>query len=234
MTGSSEFHTTHWTILGAAAGPDRQQTLDYVYRAYAGPLRNYARRFGVNENDLDDVTHEFVLSVFSSDSLERADRNAGRFRSYIVAALRHFLWHRREKARAVKRGGGVAPLSLSLNPLPEGVPVIEEDERHFDEEWASALVTESLRQLDVELSHSSEDSPREMRDLIFREQDESYAEVAARLRITVPALKSRIFRLRRRFREIVRQEVSRTVTNEEECDEELRYLCEVLGANWHE
>ena len=120
------------------------------------------------------------------------------------------------------------------------VPVLvakmgNESDRHFDEEWASALVEQSLYLLDKELAHSEADVPlAELRDLIFRDQDESYSKFASRLRITVAALKSRIFRLRRRFREIIRQEVSRTVATPEDCDAELRYLCEVLGANWHE
>ncbi len=94
---------------------------------------------------------------------------------------------------------------------------------------------QSLRLLDRELAHSEDDGPLpELRELVFRDQDASYSEFASRLGITVAALKSRIFRLRRRFREIVRQEVSRTVSGPEECDAELRYLCEVLGATWHE
>lgn len=224
---SSDFHTTHWTLIVASCDVDRERGFDYIYRTYSRPLRGYLRRFGIPEDDADDVLHEFLLAIFHGGTLARADPARGKFRSYLLGALNHFVANRRERNGAARRGGGVPDLpldDLALGDTPGSI----DDSRRFDEDWARALFDRAVERLNEELDYHG--SPAgDLRELIFRDQDGTYAEIAASLRITVPAVKSRIFRLRKRFQEIIRQEVRRTVDSDAECEEELSYLCSVLS-----
>lgn len=228
-SGSSEFDTTHWSVIAATSGAERQRGLDYIYRAYTGPLRSHLRRFGIPENDVEDTLHDFLMAIFESGALARANPAQGRFRSYMLGALRNFISNRRHHEHAKKRGGGA--LHLSLDELgSDAAPGAADDERRFDEDWAQALFEHAVLRLNKELDRDAErSSSQDLRDLIFREQADSYTEIARRLKITIPAVKSRIFRLRKRFQEIIRSEVGRTVNSEADCEEELSYLCRVLS-----
>lgn len=221
-----DFPATHWTLIAAASGPERDSALDRLYRTYWVPMCAQARRCGVPEAEVEDVTQELFVSLFRSGSVERADPHRGRFRSYLLGALRHHLSHRRAHETALKRGGGHEPLPMESHDLAHPPA----DARDFDAEWARALLAEALRRFQHEEEHSDESraSYAVLGPCALGDGEWSCEDVARRLGITVPAVKSRVFRLRRRFHEIVREEVRRTVPGEAECDDELRHLCAVL------
>lgn len=205
--------------------------MDRLYRIYWRPLHAQARRFGVAESDLEDVIQDFLLRIFSDGSLSRADPQVGRFRSYMVGALRHFLWQRQERAQAQKRGGGEMPLPLLAAEAVADPAPGPSDERSFDVKWARALFDFALARFEAEVNASPPQEGAEfLKPWAFGEGTVSYEESARKLGITVAAVKSRIFRLRHRFRQIVREEVLLTVASDADCEGELRYLCSVLGS----
>jgi DNA-directed RNA polymerase specialized sigma24 family protein len=116
----AEFPPTHWTLVAAAAAPDSAAALGRLYETYWPPLRAQALRFGVREEDVGDVLQELFMALFRSGSLARAEPARGRFRSYLLGALRNFLNHRRANLQTEKRGGGRRPIplmkSISLRP----------------------------------------------------------------------------------------------------------------------
>lgn len=223
----SEFPRTHWTLIAQAAGPDRESALSRLYRIYWAPICAQARRFGVPPDDVEDVAQELFVHLFRNGSVERADRARGRFRSYLLGALKNHLSHRRAQAEAQKRGSGQTPLPLESTQMP----VETVDAHEFDAEWARTLVGEALRRFRAEEQHSEESraSFAVLEEAALGDADYSCEPMARRLGITAAAVKSRVFRLRRRFHEIMREEVMRTVSTEAECDDELRYLAEVLA-----
>ena len=224
------FPATHWTLIAQSAGPSRDAALAQLYRIYWRPLRAQVRRFGVPEQDAEDVIQEFLLHLFEAGSLQRANPAAGRFRSYLVGALRYFLSHRRTREQAQKRGGGAMPLPIDqaaedlIDPAP-----LPGDTWQWDGEWARALLDHALARFaeETRASDASEGGAL-LQSWVFGEETLSYEQAAEQLGITVPALKSRVFRVRQRFRQIVREEVARTVADPADGDAELRYLCTVL------
>jgi len=226
----AEFPATHWTLIAAATGPERDSALSRLYKIYWKPICAQVRRFGVPTDDVEDATQELFVSLIRSGTLAHANQTRGRFRSYLLGALRNQLSHRRAHELAQKRGGDqvAVPLdSLDLPQTPSPAPV---DEREFDAAWAHALLGEALRRFQREVEHSEESraSFAVLGGSVLGDAELSCATAAERLGITVPAVKSRVFRLRQRFQQIVREEVLRTVASEAECDEELRYLGAVL------
>ncbi len=227
---SSDFPATHWTLIAAVSGPERDFALSRLYQIYWRPICAQARHFGAAENEVEDVAQELFVSLFRSGAIDRADPERGRFRSYLLGALRNFLSHRRAHASAGKRGGGhtrVALEALELEPLDRAGAA---GTRAFDAAWAHALLGEALRLFHQEIGHSAEGraSFTVLSGFLFGEAVPSCADAARQLGISVPAVKSRVFRLRHRLQQIVREEVARTVATPAEIDDELRYLSAVV------
>ena len=218
----TEFPPTHWTLIVASSGPEREVALTQLYRIYWLPLCAQARRLGAPVDEVEDLVQEFFMALFNSEALHRVDREIGRFRSYLMVALRHRLSDHRSRRHAKKRGGNIAALPMEAVDAPVDPPPAPMDEREFDADWARALVAEATRRFEV--SHKSDPLCAQ----VFADDAESFALAATRLGITPAAVKSRVYRLRQRFRKIMREEVLRTVADEAECDTELRYLCAVL------
>jgi RNA polymerase sigma factor (sigma-70 family) len=230
LGGHAEFPPTHWTLIAAAAAPDSDAALGRLYETYWTPLRTQALRFGVREEDANDVLQELFMALFKSGSLARAEPARGRFRSYLLGALRNLLNHRRANLQTDKRGGGGRPVPLDEIDLAAPIDDSPLDERAFDADWARTLVAEALRRFETEQNATDEGrtSYAALGGMALGDSPDTPQEAATRLGVTVPAVKSRLFRLRERFRETVREEVFRTVSTERECNDELRYLCAVL------
>ncbi len=222
LNTGADFPPTHWTLIVASDGPRRDAVLTELYRIYWTPLCAQACRLGAAADEVEDVVQEFLVSLFESGSLGRADPQVGRFRSYLIGALRHHLGDHRARLHAKKRGGGVPALPLDGVDAPVDPPPAPVDEREFDADWAHALVAEAMRRFHA--LHEGDPLCAQ----VFGEDAESFTKAATQLGITPAAVKSRVFRLRQRFRKIMREEVLRTVADESECDTELRYLCTVL------
>lgn len=227
---NAEFPATHWTLVAAATGPGRDSALSRLYQIYWKPICAQVRRFGVPADDVEDATQELFVSLIRNGTLAHASQTRGRFRSYLLGALRNQLSHRRAHDLAQKRGGDQVAVPLDSLDLPHTLPAAPVDEREFDAAWAHALLGEALRRFQREVEHSEESraSFAVLGGSVLGDAELSCAEAAQRLGITVPAVKSRVFRLRQRFQQIVREEVLRTVASEAECDAELRYLGSVL------
>ncbi len=231
------FATTHWSLVGAAGdakSPHAMEALEKLSRSYWYPLYVYVRRKGYSADDAQDLTQEFFARLLGRNYLSVADRNKGRFRSFLLGALEHFLAREWTKAHAQKRGGGKAFLSLAetdaenrylMDPAHDLTP-----EKIYDRRWATTLLAQAMSRLREECAASHKcDLFDKVECLLSGEKSEaSYAEIAAALNMSEGAIKVAVHRLRQRYGELVRDEIARTVAGPEEAEEELRYLFNVL------
>lgn len=225
---NAHFATTRWSLVrSASSSPEpRREALSELYTLYWRPICDYLRRMGISESEVEDVAQDFFIGFFESQSLDRADSAHGRFRAYLVGALHHHVQKLRRKASAQKRGGG--KVALPLDALDQAAPHEADHARLFDLEWAQTMMAHSMARLERETSEQGMDATQTSA-LIHGDGAMPQREMAARLGISVTAMKTRVFRLRRRFREILREEVGRTVANAVELEGEMAYLSEILG-----
>ena len=237
-TGAKYFATTHWSVVLAAAhssSPASQPALEKLCRAYWYPLYAYVRREGYSAQDAQDLTQGFFARFLEKDYLAQVKREKGRFRSFLLASLRHFLSDERDRAGAIKRGGGQTLLSLdaqdaegrySLEPLDETNP-----EKIFERRWALTVldtVRARLRQEYVSTGKSQRFAVLE-KFLPGEEASSTYAEAASRLGLEAGTVKWEVHQLKKRYRELLRAEIAHTVASAEEIDEEVRHLIDVLS-----
>ena len=232
-----EFTTTHWSVVLAAGGRDSPQAaaaLERLCRTYWYPLYAHVRRRGYSPEDTEDLTQEFFARLLAGHWLNKADCHRGRFRSFLLSCLNHFLadqWHR---TRAAKRGGGQA-----LIPLDEAdaearyrrEPADPADaERLYERRWALTLLNRVLERLQAEFAAEGKTRLFEPLQpfLLGEKTGRTYAEVAVDLRTTEGAVKMTVLRLRQRYRELLWDEIAQTVGVPEEVESELRYLRSVL------
>lgn len=229
------FPTTRWTLLadatlnGDTAGREALANLCHAYRR---PVLAFLKASGLPLEDAEDLTQAFLLKLVESRLWKRADRLKGRFRNFLLGTLRHVMDHHLRSQQALKRGRGVAP--LSLEDFDDSSPEMMDDQSTsdslFDREWALSLVDSTLKAVQAEFL--ARDQQREFELLRFylpgTGVPPAYEEAAASLGLSLSALKAAIHRLRQRFRELLRQAVSVTVSAPHEVDEELRYLAKLL------
>jgi RNA polymerase sigma-70 factor (ECF subfamily) len=234
------FAPTRWTVIQRARGDsaEARQALGELCEAYWTPVFRFLRGQGRDEDTARELTQEFFARVLARGSLQGAEPGRGRFRSYLLGAVKHFLADCRDHEQRLKRGGGaqIAPLDASgptgtAPALQVPDPAATPDDRLFDHAWALAVMERALISLGSE--YARQDRAAHFEALKPWLQGEapglSQAEAAARLGMNESALKVAIHRLRKRFREAVRAELAQTVAAETEVDEELGYLVEVLA-----
>ena len=220
---------------GGAETANARPALEKLCKTYWYPLYGYVRRQGKSPEDAQDLTQEFFARLLEGNWVERADRQKGRFRSFLLTAMNHFLADEWDKARAQKRGGGVAPLPLQLDgaetrygldPADRSTP-----EQEFERRWALALLDEVLKRLRVEYEeHGRAELFATLNGCLVGDRDsQPYAELATRLGVREGTVKSAVHRLRQRYRQLLREEIAHTVAEPAEVDEELRHLFTVLG-----
>lgn len=232
----SAFPTTRWTLLCAAAanGPETRRALSTLCEAYWYPLYAYARRRGDSAEQAQDHTQEFFTQFLEHDSFDRASPDRGRFRSFLLASFRHFLFDEAGRMNALKRGGGAIPVSFeffngeekySREPFHNETP-----ERLYEQQWAHAIVDRTLSRLRGEFIQSGRGEYfDQMKCFLQGDADTSYAEVARRLQTTESALKVSVHRQRKRYRALLRAEVADVVADPADVDAELRYLIGALA-----
>ena len=234
----TQFATTHWSVVAAAGAPDlaqRTEALERLCRAYWYPLYAFVRRRGYGPEDAQDLTQEFFGRLLKRNYPAQADRAKGKFRSFLLLTLSHFLADEYDRATAHKRGGGQVFISLDQEAA-EGryrreLAAELSPEKLFERRWAQSILDQALKRLRAEYGSESSEAYAVLKMFEPGEQTAlSYAEAAARLGISESAIKSKIHRLRQRHRELVREEVAQTVFNPKEVDEELRHLIAVLSA----
>jgi len=208
--------------------------LEALCRAYWYPLYVYVRRKGYAAEDAQDLTQEFFARLLARNYLNVADRNKGKFRSYLLGSLEHFLAREWTKAHAQKRGGGQAVHSLDETDA-ENRYLLEPAhaltaEKIFDRRWATTLLGQAMSRLREEcVANHKGDLFGKVESLLSGEKGEaSYADVAAALEMSEGAIKVAVHRLRQRYAELVRAEIAQTVATPEQADEELHYLFAVL------
>ncbi len=237
-TSAREFTTTHWSVVlaaGDSAAPGARQALEKLCGSYWFPLYAFVRRQGHSADDAQDSTQQFFAWLIEHKQLRVADAERGRFRSFLLTMLKHFLSDERKKARAQKRGGGQELVSLDaqmaedryrLEPATDLTP-----ETLFDRRWALTVMEQTVTRLREE--YVAADRAELFEELKHfqagEEAGRSYAEVATRLGLTECAVKSAIWRLRQRHGDLLREEIAHTVATPAEVDEEIRHLIAVLG-----
>jgi RNA polymerase sigma factor (sigma-70 family) len=232
------FATTHWSVVlaaGRGTDPRAAEALEQLCRVYWYPLYAFLRRQGHGVEDAQDLVQGFFYHLLRREILHLAEPGRGRFRSFLLGTLKHFVSDEASKMKARKRGGGQPIISLDWagaegrfqrEPADEASP-----DRLFERRWAMTLLDRALDQLRAECgAEGRSDLFEQLQDFVTGEKGPiSYSEAAARLGMSLSAVKSAILRLRRRYHELVREEVSQTVSRPDEVEEELRYLIEVFS-----
>lgn len=233
------FATTHWSVVLAAADSDSthaRDALSKLCRTYWYPIYSYVRRRGYGLHDAQDLTQAFFEQLLARQSLATADPNRGRFRSFILTAMNHFLASEWKRGTAQKRGGGSALLSLDwaaaekrfdLEPADNAAP-----DNIFEKQWATTLLAEVLNRLEREFEQEGKAAlfAALKATLLGPRESQPYAQIAAQLGMNESAVKVAVHRLRKRYRELVRAEIANTVGDAENVDSEMRHLFKVLSA----
>jgi RNA polymerase sigma factor (sigma-70 family) len=226
------FPTTRWTIVLSSRDGDaaRRAALEALLPQYWKPVYFFLRRKGLSVESAEDATQGFFLHVLENDALPRADPARGRFRSYLLACLTHYLVNQHERDAAVKRGGRARIVPLDTGIAERELPAAPDDPgRAFDREWATAIFERALLRLTREYEEGRRKGPAEAFLGFFRlEEAPSYAEGAAACGMTVTQFKAALHRSRERFRELLREEVATTVDGDAET--EMRALLAAFSA----
>ena len=233
------FETTRWSVVQAAgsdASTEARAALTTLCETYWMPLYWYARRRSQRPDEAQDLTQAFLTEFIEKYRIRAANRERGRFRSFLLASFKHFILNDAQARRAEKRGGGIPALSLEFDTA-EGRYVLEPPDTRtpeaiFDRHWAMTVLDLSLRRLEREAVEEGRGLEFDLLkpSLLGESAEGGYAAIARALDMTEGAVKVAVHRLRRRFREMVRQEIAQTVTTEAEIDEEVRYLLTALRA----
>ena len=236
---NATFATTHWSVVLTAGQHDSPQAaaaaLEKLCSTYWYPLYAYVRRRGYSPEDAQDLTQEFFARLLQQSSITRADRAKGRFRSFLLGALNHFLADAKDRAAAKKRGGGQPLISWDQDDAEErfGAEPVDElsPETIFERRWALSILDQATKRLRVEYQAAGKAQLFERLKSYVEggTGTPSYAETALRLDLSESSVRSAIFRLRRRYHELVRAEVGQTVADANELDEELRHLRAVFS-----
>jgi RNA polymerase sigma-70 factor (ECF subfamily) len=215
---------TMWTVIRQAKGKDRM-AVEAVFSKYRPPLLAFIRNGGFGEHDADEVLQEVFVAVLEDDVLRKADREKGRFRSFLLAVVRHVMSARRRHDSRIKRGGAASTLSLDQAAVGRFVDSRERDSS-FDVEWVRNLVRLGMNQLRLECER--EGTPY-YRALAFLTNDEfSYAQIGERIGCTAEQVKSHIHQARVRLRRYVLKEVQAYASSREEYEDEIAYLEQFL------
>jgi RNA polymerase sigma-70 factor (ECF subfamily) len=232
------FATTHWSVVMAAGEENTPQSLaalEQLCRTYWYPLYAYIRRRGSGHEDAQDLTQGFLLQLLEHDAFNRVERSRGRFRSFLLASLNHYLADQRDHAGAIKRGAGQVHFSLDAPAAAERyqleAPGSDSPERLFERRWALALLDQVLKRLGQEFQEAGKGALfQRLQDFLVTGQAEArYPEAAAELGMSADAVKKAAQRMRQRYYELFREEIAHTVASPGEVEDELRYLCEIIA-----
>jgi RNA polymerase sigma factor (sigma-70 family) len=229
-SGPREFPTTRWTLVLASSANDLQakQALEWLCERYWQPLHAYAARRCGDPELARDLTQDFLAELIERNWLQRADPERGRFRSYLLGALKHFLADRYDRARAQKRGGGA--VLVSADQQPDGMLEVSDDltpELLYERQWAVTLMARVMDHLREDFARSGKISHFE-RLQPFLTGDAGYEGAAAALGMNEGAVRVAVHRLRKQLKQRLHDEIAETVAKPEDVVDEIRYLLEVL------
>jgi RNA polymerase sigma factor (sigma-70 family) len=229
---------THWSVVLAAGGGDSTKAAEareWLCRTYWKPIYAYLRRLGKSPPDAEDLTQEFFARMLAARAFAGLDPAKGRFRSFLLAALKHFLANEYDRAMAAKRGGGQPAVLLETQSLEalyaKSLATAPTAEAAYDRQWALSLLSQALAQLRKEAAEAGKlEVFDQLKIFLTGEGAEcDYASLAGPLQLSPNAIGVAVHRLRQRFRELIRAQIRRTVAAANEVDEELRYLMTVIS-----
>jgi RNA polymerase sigma factor (sigma-70 family) len=234
--GREWFATTHWSTVLAAGQAEvlgSRDALEKLCRTYWYPLYAYVRRCGVDSHGAEDLTQEFLARFLSGNHVAKADPEKGRFRFYLLSALKHFLSDAWDRERRLKRGGGQHVISLDGQPGEDRYRLEPRDEsspdRLFERRWALTVLEQVLTRLEQEYDATGKRMLyHELKKFLTDEERDAYPRTARDLGMSEGAVRVAVHRLRRRYGEVLRLEIAHTVAGPEEVEEEMRYLRGVL------
>lgn len=237
-TQAQWFVTTHWSVVLAAGRGDSTRAraaLERLCRNYWYPLYAFARRLGNGPHDAEDLVQGFFAVCLEKNYLGAADQAKGRFRSFLLLALKRFLANEWDKQRALKRGGAQVTVSLDSLTAEQRYALEPADQlsadKLYDRRWALTLLDQVVTRLrDEQLAGGKLDQFEQLKECITAAgRGTPYAEMAARLGTSEGAVKVAVHRLRQRYRELLAEEIANTVASPEEIEEERRHLLAALS-----
>lgn len=232
------FATTHWSLVLSARNlesPESKQAIATLCEAYWYPLYAYLRRHGHDSGEAADLTQGFFARMLEKKTFERIAPNAGKFRSFLITALKHFVANERDRARAKKRGGGQEVFSLdfhsaesqyALEPVDEHSP-----DKMFDRIWAHTVLNHTMERLEAESKAKEKQKLFDQLKVYLSAEASTVPcrEIAAKMDMTEGAIRVAVHRLRKRCRELLRAEIAQAVASDDQIDDEIRGLFAALG-----
>lgn len=235
---TSSFHDTRWTLVSRSRGSDTQSkaALSELCEAYYAPVVAFLRRDGRDEDTALDLAHDFFARLLQGDAISGADPLRGRFRSYLLSALKRFAADQRDRDHAMKRGGGQIHAVIENHDSSTGAGLqiaddsVEAPDAAFDRQWALTVLARALATLEAELRDSGKGLQFDtLKPWLTADGDATpQAEAAAKLGLSEDAVKVAIHRLRKRFRDAVKAEIAQTVSDLGNVREELDALMAAL------
>jgi RNA polymerase sigma factor (sigma-70 family) len=221
-TPAQQFAPTRWTVV-ITAGQGQSRALEELCRIYWYPLYAYVRRRGYEAHEAEDLTQEFFARLLAKNYLADVEREKGKFRSFLLASLKHFLANEWDKARAQKRGGGQTFVSLDADTRYRQEPAnVLSADKLLDRQWALAVLDLVLARLEAETDAKQFATLKPF--LTAGNESIPYAEVAGKIGTNEGAVKVAVHRLRQRYRKLLREEIAHTVASPAEVDQEIRHL----------
>ena len=232
------FATTHWTVVLAAGRGDSRDAdvaLEELCRTYWYPLYAYVRRQGHSREDAEDLTQGFFARLLEKNYLEGISSDGGKFRAFLLVALKRFLANEWDRASRQKRGGGVLPLSLDWQDAESRYQIAPADnlspDKLYDRAWAEIVLEHVITRLRDESGTEGKAGQYEQLKpfLMMGKSEIPYARAAAELKMSEGAVRVAVHRLRRRYRELLREEIAQTLANPAQADEEMQALFSALA-----
>ena len=237
-TKKPQFTTTHWSVVIQAKDSGSAESLAALERlcdSYWYPIYAFIRKQGRSPDEAQDLTQEFFARLIEKEFLTSVDRTKGKFRTFLLAAVQHFLAKEWNRAHRLKRGGNVWHVSLDAAAAEERFnlePHTSVDpQKLFERRWALTVLEQAMNRLRDECDAAGKGALfKELKGVLTGESDAKYAEIAGRLQMTEGAIKVNVHRLRQRYAELLRLELSETVSHPDEVEDELRHLMAALPA----
>jgi RNA polymerase sigma factor (sigma-70 family) len=237
--GQRDFRSTHWSLVLAATQPDSTEAraaLARLCEAYWYPLYAYIRRRGHDPEQAKDLTQELFARLIEKQYLQAADRQRGRFRTFLLACAQHFLSNEAKKEKTLKRGGAYQIIALEdamaedrygAEPVDEMSP-----ERLFERRWALTMLDQTMEELKQEFAQAGKAAHFDILQVFLsgsKEAPASYAEIGVQLDLSEGAARQASFRMRARYGELLRQRVAQTVASPRELEDEMKHLMAALS-----
>ena len=231
----SRFEETRWSLVEAAGNsqsPDFDAALATLCQSYWYPVYSFLRARGIGHEEAEDLTQGFFSRVLEKRTLKAADRDLGRFRTFLLSALKFYVADERDKVNALKRGGGAVTASLDLEGAEERFALesdsLDSPDALYERQWAQAALERARQSLRRDVAESSHPE-RVILVEYLADEDRPYREVAEELEMSESAVKVAVHRLKQRLGDILRREVARTVADPRRVDDEVRHLLEVAS-----